>query len=122
MLYGIVFSAMKQDIHPTTHATTLTCACGNSFATLSTKENVSTEICSNCHPFFTGKQKLVDSARRVEKHEEKQKKTEALMKERKHTSKKEKRAARAEKKTGGKEAKADAKAALKAAKAALSAD
>ena len=61
---------MKKDIHPTYYKNaTVTCACGNTFKTGSTLENIKTELCSNCHPFFTGKQKLVDSARRVEKFE-----------------------------------------------------
>ncbi len=114
---------MKTDIHPKTYGTTVTCACGNVFDTISTLEAITTEICSNCHPFFTGKQKLVDSARRVEKAQEKEKKTAALKEKQKHASKKDKHAARAEKKTvNTKVAKADAKAALKAAKAALSDD
>ncbi len=58
---------MKKDIHPDYHDVTVTCACGNSFKTRSTKKEISVEICSACHPFFTGKQKLVDSAGRVDK-------------------------------------------------------
>jgi len=58
---------MKNDIHPEYHDVTVTCACGNSFKTRSTKKEISVEICSACHPFFTGKQKLVDSAGRVDK-------------------------------------------------------
>lgn len=60
---------MKQDIHPTLHRVTAVCACGNTFETHSTKEELRLEICSECHPFFTGKQKLVDSAGRVERFE-----------------------------------------------------
>lgn len=58
---------MKQDIHPKYVNSTVTCACGNTFETRSTVGDMKVEICSACHPFFTGKQKLVDSAGRVEK-------------------------------------------------------
>jgi len=59
---------MKKDIHPTYHKDAkVTCACGNSFTVGSTLEKISVEICSKCHPFYTGKQKLVDTARRVDK-------------------------------------------------------
>ena len=58
---------MKVGIHPDYKATTIKCACGEVIETGSTKENVHVEICSKCHPFFTGKQKLIDSAGRIEK-------------------------------------------------------
>jgi len=59
---------MKKDIHPTYYADArVICACGNTFPTGSTKQELRVEICSNCHPFFTGKQKLVDTAGMVEK-------------------------------------------------------
>lgn len=58
---------MKPDIHPDLHLVTVTCACGNTFQVHSTREELRLEICSECHPFFTGKQKLVDSAGRVER-------------------------------------------------------
>ena len=58
---------MKTGIHPEYQETTVTCACGNTFPTRSTAQNIHTEICSQCHPFFTGKQKLLDSAGRVDK-------------------------------------------------------
>lgn len=58
---------MKKGIHPEYKMTKVTCACGNTFETRSTAEKLNVEICSNCHPFFTGKQKLVDTAGRVEK-------------------------------------------------------
>ena len=58
---------MKEKIHPKYFDTTITCICGNVIHTRSTKQNIRVEICSNCHPFFTGKQKFVDSAGRVEK-------------------------------------------------------
>ena len=58
---------MKSDIHPKYFQTKVRCACGNEFVTGSTKENIRVEICSKCHPFFTGKQKLMDTAGRVER-------------------------------------------------------
>lgn len=58
---------MKEKIHPQYKETTITCACGEVIHTRSTKQNIKLEICSKCHPFFTGKQKFVDSAGRVEK-------------------------------------------------------
>lgn len=59
---------MKKDIHPTYYPkATVKCACGNTFTIGSTKEKIEVEICSACHPFFTGKEKLVDTAGRVEK-------------------------------------------------------
>ncbi len=58
---------MKEKVHPKYYETTITCICGNVIHTRSTKQNIRVEICSACHPFFTGKQKLIDSAGRVEK-------------------------------------------------------
>ncbi len=58
---------MKKGIHPKYKETTVACACGNAIQTRSTKESIHVEICSQCHPFYTGKQKLVDSAGRVER-------------------------------------------------------
>ena len=58
---------MKEKIHPKYNDTTITCLCGNVVHTRSTKQAIRVEICSSCHPFFTGKQKFVDSAGRVEK-------------------------------------------------------
>ena len=58
---------MKKDIHPEYRMTTVRCHCGHEFEAGSTKENISIEICSQCHPFYTGKQKLVDSAGRIER-------------------------------------------------------
>ena len=58
---------MKNGIHPDYKPAEVTCACGNSFETRSTVGDMQIEICSNCHPFFTGKQKLVDTAGRVER-------------------------------------------------------
>ncbi|SLM10277.1 50S ribosomal subunit protein L31 [uncultured spirochete] len=62
---------MKQGIHPKYELTTITCACGNVFETRSTVKNIQVEICSACHPFFTGKQKLVDTAGRIERFNKK---------------------------------------------------
>lgn len=58
---------MRKGIHPEYHEVQVVCACGNTFPTRSTKKDLRVEICSDCHPFFTGKQKLVDSAGRVER-------------------------------------------------------
>jgi large subunit ribosomal protein L31 len=58
---------MKQGIHPEYKKAVVTCGCGYSFETRSTKEKIAVEICSNCHPFYTGKQKFVDTAGRVER-------------------------------------------------------
>lgn len=62
---------MKKGIHPEYHKATVQCACGNRFETGSTLKDIKVEICSKCHPFFTGKQKLVDSAGRVERFKRK---------------------------------------------------
>ena len=59
---------MKKDIHPQYHKIVATCACGSEVEMGSVNEEIKVEICSNCHPFFTGKQKLVDTAGRVEKY------------------------------------------------------
>lgn len=62
---------MKEGIHPQYNRTTIKCACGAEIETSSTKENIHVEICSNCHPFFTGKQKLVDTGGRVDRFKKK---------------------------------------------------
>ncbi|MBU0534387.1 MAG: 50S ribosomal protein L31 [Candidatus Omnitrophica bacterium] len=62
---------MKKDIHPKYEKITVRCACGNAVVTRSTKKEMKVEICSQCHPFFTGKQKFIDTAGRVEKFEKK---------------------------------------------------
>ena len=62
---------MKEGIHPQYYQATVTCNCGNTFMTGSTNKNIHVEICSKCHPFFTGKQKLVDSGGRVDKFNKK---------------------------------------------------
>ena len=68
---------MKEKIHPAYKETTITCACGEVIHTRSTKENMHIEACSNCHPFFTGKQKLMDTAGRVERYRKKYAKKQA---------------------------------------------
>jgi large subunit ribosomal protein L31 len=66
---------MKANIHPKYGKSTVTCACGNTFETRSTAGDMKVEICSACHPFFTGKQKLIDSAGRIEKFNRKYNRT-----------------------------------------------
>lgn len=58
---------MKPEIHPNYTEATVTCSCGNTFTTRSTKASIVIELCNECHPFFTGKQKLVDTGGRVER-------------------------------------------------------
>lgn len=85
---------MKKDIHPKYYPKAkVICACGNTFTTGSTLPEIKIELCSVCHPFYTGKQKLVDSARRVEKFQARMDVKESLAKTRR--GKKVKRAARA---------------------------
>ena len=64
---------MKKDIHPTYETTTVSCTCGNTFTTRSTKSDgqIKAEVCSNCHPFYTGKQKIVDTGGRVDRFRKK---------------------------------------------------
>lgn len=62
---------MKEGIHPDYNRTVIKCACGAEIPTGSTKENIHVEICGNCHPFFTGKQKLVDTGGRVDRFKKK---------------------------------------------------
>lgn len=95
---------MKKDIHPKYYPEAkVSCACGNSFVTGSTLPELKVEICSACHPFYTGKQKLIDSARRVEKFQAKveaKTKTKAVHKNKKAklTAKTKARLAKTEKK------------------------
>jgi large subunit ribosomal protein L31 len=63
--------AVKPGIHPSYHRATVQCACGNTFVTQSTVAAVHVEICSQCHPYYTGKQKLMDTAGRVERFRQK---------------------------------------------------
>lgn len=62
---------VKTGIHPEYHTATVKCACGNTFQTRSTQAEIHTDICNQCHPFFTGKQKLIDTAGRVERFRQK---------------------------------------------------
>jgi large subunit ribosomal protein L31 len=62
---------LKKEIHPNYEATAIKCACGSTIEVGSTKKDISVEICSQCHPFFTGKQKLVDTAGRIERFRKK---------------------------------------------------
>lgn len=62
---------MREGIHPKYEQTDIKCACGNVISTGSTRKNINVEICAKCHPFFTGKQKLVDTGGRVEKFRKK---------------------------------------------------
>jgi large subunit ribosomal protein L31 len=64
-------STMRKEIHPEIMETTVTCGCGETFVTRSTKSKIHVEVCSKCHPFYTGKQKFVDSAGRVERFKQK---------------------------------------------------
>ena len=69
---ALEFAAMKEGIHPKYTDITVTCSCGNSFQTRSTLgSNLEVEVCSNCHPFYTGKQKIVDSGGRVDRFRKK---------------------------------------------------
>ena len=61
---------MKNDIHPEYHKIKASCACGNDFELGSVENEINVEICSACHPFFTGKQKLIDTAGRIEKYKQ----------------------------------------------------
>lgn len=65
---------MKPKVHPEYHEVTAVCSCGNTFVTRSTRKELRVDLCSACHPFFTGKQKLVDSTGRVERFKRKYKK------------------------------------------------
>ncbi|HZQ80818.1 MAG TPA: 50S ribosomal protein L31 [Gaiellaceae bacterium] len=67
---------MKAEIHPEYQLTTVHCGCGNTFTTRSTKSELHVEICSACHPFYTGKQKLVDTGGRVERFQRRLEKAE----------------------------------------------
>lgn len=73
---------MKTDTHPQYNAQTqIHCSCGNVIVTGSTRKELKTELCSNCHPFYTGKQKLIDTAGRVDKFQAQRKKAEAIVAE-----------------------------------------
>lgn len=69
--------SMKQGIHPEYKTVTVHCACGNTFETRSTSDNIHVEVCSACHPYYTGKQKLMDTAGRVERFRQRYANTES---------------------------------------------
>ena len=71
---------MKSDIHPKYGTCRVHCACGNDFTTRSTVPEIKVEICSECHPFYTGKQKLIDTGGRVDRFRRRQEKTDKLQK------------------------------------------
>ncbi len=80
---------MKKKIHPQFYTDAkVTCACGNTFTTGSTKKEIQVEICSSCHPFYTGKSKLVDTARRVDKFKARMEKATKMKAEKKAPAKK----------------------------------
>ena len=72
---------MKKNIHPAYNITQVSCMCGNKFQIGSTVDHIEVEICSKCHPFYTGEQKIIDTANRVKSFTEKQKKSEIIKKE-----------------------------------------
>ncbi|PCI35882.1 MAG: 50S ribosomal protein L31 [Elusimicrobia bacterium] len=78
---------MKTNTHPNYYAATVICACGSTFTTRATKKEIKLEICSACHPFFTGKQRLVDTAGRVERFQKRFSKTEGQTVKRKPKTK-----------------------------------
>jgi large subunit ribosomal protein L31 len=81
---------MKAGIHPAYEEVKVTCACGNSFQTRSThKGDIRVEICSSCHPFFTGRQKLIDTEGRVDRFQKKVQKSKDIQAAKKATAKKE---------------------------------
>lgn len=93
-IYDNIPSVMKKEIHPTYYPDArVTCACGNNFITGATVKEIQVELCSACHPFYTGKQKLVDTARRVEKFQAKVKARDAKTDRKGKKAKRAKRAA-----------------------------
>jgi large subunit ribosomal protein L31 len=78
---------MKEGIHPEYKETIITCVCGKTYETKSTKKDIRVEICSNCHPFITGKQKIMDTAGRVERFKKKYEAKEAKPQTKKKTTK-----------------------------------
>lgn len=108
---------MKKDIHPDYVDCTVTCTCGNTFQTRSTKPEIRVDICSACHPFFTGTQKLIDSGGRVQRFADKFGAARETVAAR-EAAKKVERAAEVEAKEAAKKAEREAKAAAKAQRAA----
>jgi len=81
---------MKKEIHPEVFEITAKCVCGNSFETTSTRKEISTDICAACHPFFTGTQKFVDTAGRIERFKQRYEKTSKPATKKKAATKKDK--------------------------------
>lgn len=77
---------MKQEIHPDYQTATVTCVCGNTFSTRSTVGDIKLEICSECHPFFTGRQKLIDTAGRIDKFNQRFAKSKSLRAKKKESA------------------------------------
>ena len=77
---------MKQEIHPDYQTATVTCVCGNTFSTRSTVGDIKLEICSECHPFFTGRQKLIDTAGRIDKFNQRFAKSKSLRAKKKEST------------------------------------
>jgi large subunit ribosomal protein L31 len=97
---------MKKGIHPEYHKEAkITCACGNTITTGSTKSEINVEICSACHPFYTGKEKLIDTAGQVDRFKQRMQKTQEIQKQ-KEAKKKQKKS---ESKATGKSAKKESK-------------
>jgi len=71
---------MKKQIHPAYYDCAVTCSCGSTFQTKSTKKELHVEICSNCHPFYTGKQKLIDAGGMIDRFQRRMKKVEKIKK------------------------------------------
>lgn len=90
---------MKNNLHPKYHTATVSCVCGNSFEVGSTMKTMNVDICSQCHPFYTGKQKLIDTAGRVDKFKERMERTQKLQDSRGKGKKAEKAEKTEEKKT-----------------------
>ena len=88
---------MKDKIHPKYQRVTASCACGASFEVGSTRENIRVDICSQCHPLFTGTEKLIDTAGRVDRFKKMTEKAQAMKKNLKSKSKAEKKAKKTEK-------------------------
>ena len=108
---------MKQGIHPENVECTVRCTCGNTFVTRSTKSELKVDICSACHPFFTGTQKLVDTGGRVQRFADKYGSAKDLVAQR-EAAKKAAKAAKAAELEAAKKAEREAKAAAKAERAA----
>ena len=103
---AIISHAMKNKVHPAyNHNVKVTCSCGNTFVTGSTIDAIATELCSQCHPFYTGEQKIVDTANLVSKYKERRKKAseKVVSKREKEAKRKESRAARHVSKTSSTE-------------------